>query len=604
MKIENKGLKRLFCDSQLAFDTLVANGLVDPNIQVLTRSFVLSNNQKVNTDYLDGRLSVAKRLSLKSKIKCLQDELNRELQRADFQGAHRLIFLQFWNSFQNDILDAILLCNDYDFGGTTIISVPRTGRPEIDQVLKPAWIDWFATCETSALVDVSVPYHNERAPRGEVVTSLRDRLMMVGFSGILWKIAKLGLLPDLFFRADKIGVIGQTELLRDAVIECLFDGCKPNFIEKPLLSNADIEPDIILARNMFDECEQLIQQGLALISNKFLRARASQIFIERLALDLGKYRFLLNEWQFKLSAYPDLRCILTGFGKGPEALSLATACRARGIRIAAFQHGITREILSNVEERSVFFETSFCDVFFTMNPTAAAVTKYYSIKQPVSVVAKNWPSPFKRLTEKPKKSSKPILFVSTNLYSGHRPNGLPPMSDGDLCNLEMGLVERVFGCLDLKIDYKPYPAIRQLDPDPVLSAVKRQRNMSVVGSHRDLRYLLSWYGMFITTKATSTVSWIVATGKPLLFIDHYCHARLSNDARDAFSKSFFLVDQRDVDFESRLKTFLERPFDEILEEWDSKSLQRLQTIEKFFGGKRKSQRNQIFDDIKHYCLNI
>ena len=104
MKIENKGLKRLFCDSQLAFDTLVANGLVDPNIQVLTRSFVLSNNQKVNTDYLDGRLSVAKRLSLKSKIKCLQDELNRELQRADFQGAHRLIFLQFWNSFQNDIL--------------------------------------------------------------------------------------------------------------------------------------------------------------------------------------------------------------------------------------------------------------------------------------------------------------------------------------------------------------------------------------------------------------------------------------------------------------------------------------------------------------------
>ena len=59
--------------------------------------------------------------------------------------------------------------------------------------------------------------------------------------------------------------------------------------------------------------------------------------------------------------------------------------------------------------------------------------------------------------------------------------------------------------------------------------------MSVVGTHQELRYLLGQYRMFITTKATSTVSWIVATGKPLLFIDHYCHARLSEDARDAFS---------------------------------------------------------------------
>ena len=197
-----------------------------------------------------------------------------------------------------------------------------------------------------------------------------------------------------------------------------------------------------------------------------------------------------------------------------------------------------------------------------------------------------------------------MLFVSTNLYSGHKPNGVPPMNDSELCDLEMGLVTRVFGQLDVDIDYKPYPAIRYLDRDPVLKAVDEQKNMSVVGTHQELRYLLGQYRLFITTKATSTVSWVVATGKPLLFIDHYCHARLSEDARDAFLQSFFLFDQRDVDFESRLKTFLERPFDEILEEWDSKSLQRLQTIEKFFGGQRKSRGNQIFDDIKHYCLNF
>ena len=157
---------------------------------------------------------------------------------------------------------------------------------------------------------------------------------------------------------------------------------------------------------------------------------------------------------------------------------------------------------------------------------------------------------------------------------------------------------------NLEIDYKPYPAIRHLDPDPVLRAVRQQKNMSIVGTHQELRYLLGKYRLFITTKATSTVSWIVATGKPLLFIDHYCHARLSEDAKDAFSESFFLFDQRDVDFELRLKKFLKRPFDEILEEWDNKLSQRLKTIEQFFGGEQQSSRNQIFDDIKHHCLKI
>jgi hypothetical protein len=127
--------------------------------------------------------------------------------------------------------------------------------------------------------------------------------------------------------------------------------------------------------------------------------------------------------------------------------------------------------------------------------------------------------------------------------------------------------------------------------------------MSVVGSHQELRYLLSQYKMFITTKATSTVSWIVATGKPLVFIDHYCHARLSEPARDVFANGFFLFDQSDADFELRLRKFLQRSFDDILEEWNSKSAQRLKTIEQFFGGVQKSRRNQIFDEIKFHCLD-
>jgi len=596
--------KILFCDALTVYEKLLHDDLIAPDILVATRSFVMAQNMKKHCVYIDGQVSVDERKRFKFGIPDVEQRLIKQFDVFGISEPAKNIFLQFFNGFQNDILDAILLETVLEPDPQIIVAIPKTNRAHIDEVLRPCWIDWLDGIDRFELIKVDVSYHNERSPRGNVETGIFERLKLGSFEAIFWKIAQQKWLPETFFKANKIGVVGQTELAREGVVNCFAHGYKPVFLQKPKSVCAQIELDIELANTVIGACHSVIKERLSLISDGFLRRRAEQILTERLAIEFGKYKFFLTAWRQKLSAYPNLNCILSGYGKGPVTMALAEVCRERGIKIAAFQHGITREILENVEERRVFFETSFCDVFFTMNPVAAKVTKCFSVKQPVTIVAKHWPSPFDRVAIKPTKATKPVLYVSTNLYSGHKPNGVPPMNDYDLCDLEMGLVDRVFGGLDLEIDYKPYPAIRQLDPDPVLRAVNEKKNMSVVGAHQELRYLLGQYRLFITTKATSTVSWIVATGKPLLFIDHYCHARLSEDARDAFSQSFFLFDQRDVDFESRLKAFLKRPFDEILEEWDSKSLQRLQTIKQFFGGERKSHRNQIFDDIKHHCLNI
>jgi hypothetical protein len=596
--------KILFCDALPVYEKLHQQGLSLRHASVVTRSFAMAQHIKKNCIYIDANLSTDQRQLFKLGIPDIERRLIEQLNCSEVQPSVKNIFLQLSNSFQSDILDALLLQTVFDPDCEMTLAVPKTDQANIDEVLRPSWIDWLTGWDGLEIINVHVPYHNERAPRGDVETSLIDRLTLNGYQAVFWKIAQQKWLPKLFFKPEKIGVVGQTELARDGVIDCFVHGYKPVFLQKPKSVSAQIEPDIKLARAVIGACHSVIEERLSLISNGFLRRRAEQILTDRLATEFGKYKFFLTAWRQKLAAYPDLNCILSGYGKGPDTMALASVCKERGIKIAAFQHGITREILSNAEERRVFFETSFCDVFFAMNPVAAEVTEGHSLQQPVTVIAKSWPSPFNRVATKPAKATKPVLFVSTNLYSGHKPNGVPPMNDGDLFDLEMGLVNRVLGGLDLEIDYKPYPAIRQLDPDPVLRAVNEQKNMSVVGTHQELRYLLRQYRLFITTKATSTVSWIVATGKPLLFIDHYCHARLSESARDAFSHSFFLFDQRDVDFESRLKTFLKRPFDEILEEWDSKSLQRFQTIEQFFGGEQKSHRNQIFNDIKNHCLNI
>ena len=94
------------------------------------------------------------------------------------------------------------------------------------------------------------------------------------------------------------------------------------------------------------------------------------------------------------------------------------------------------------------------------------------------------------------------------------------------------------------------------------------------------------------------------TGKPLVFIDHICDARLSDEARQAFGAAFFLFDQAAKNFENSLKDFLQQSMADIHQQWQAKSVQRSVIIAQFFSGAQTICRWTIFDDIKEKCMNI
>ena len=215
-------------------------------------------------------------------------------------------------------------------------------------------------------------------------------------------------------------------------------------------------------------CGSIVENQFNSISSPHLREKMKSLFFEKLALEMGQYNIFLQQWIELLSAMPELSCLLSGYAKGPFAQALADACRLQQIKVVAFQHGISREILSNVEERSIFFETTFCDLFFAMSPMSKEVTTKYRVSGRSEVKTSCWPKPYRKISSKAVKSANSILYVSTNLYAGHRPNGIPAASDRMLCELESCLVEKVFGHVEKSIDYKPYPAVRYLDADPVL----------------------------------------------------------------------------------------------------------------------------------------
>ena len=71
--------KRLFCDSELVFNSLVEKGVITPDLPVFTRSFVLANNAAINNVYLDDRLSIRERQNFKAAISVTEKTLTNTI---------------------------------------------------------------------------------------------------------------------------------------------------------------------------------------------------------------------------------------------------------------------------------------------------------------------------------------------------------------------------------------------------------------------------------------------------------------------------------------------------------------------------------------------
>ena len=573
---------RLFCDSEIVFQNLVENGKVSSDVEVYTRSFVIENNPHINSIYMDEKVTDRFRSEFKSSIFSSEREAGENLENSMVSFSHKLIFQQVYNRFQSDLLDGVLLDGVKEYSGKTFIAFPLTGHSDLDDVTRPNWIDWLSEDVNTYVLKIKIPFHNERAARGNVKTSLVDRLRLGGVEALIWKLFKLNAIPSLFFKTNDIAILGQTEIMKDYVASCISRGLLPRNLMAPLIDSAAMEPDFDAADYLLDICKTPLNFRLLCLKSVKLKELATRILRTRLATALSTYQVYFRAWDDVLCAQPKLKYVMSGYQKGPRGRALADACSKHNLKIIACQHGITRELLENVKERSIFFESSFCDAFVAANRTSSKITKNLN-RQTKRLEALTCLPPRELIRAKAVKQPKfDVLFISTTLYSGHKPNGVPPTTDRNLSEKDQALVENILSKTNKTVHYKPYPSIRQIDHDPVLASVRPKSNMKVVGAHEELRYMMSNYRMLITTRATSTVSWAVASGRPLIFIDHFCHARLSKAARKAFKDAFFYFDQQDPEFGAKVRTFIMQPFSNIEEQWAEKVALREKTIQTFF----------------------
>ena len=107
--------------------------------------------------------------------------------------------------------------------------------------------------------------------------------------------------------------------------------------------------------------------------------------------------------------------------------------------------------------------------------------------------------------------------------------------------------------------------------------------MSLVGTHLDFRYIVSNYGLLITSGATSTLGWCVHSEIPMIFINRQGSLVLKKRVINDFKKAFFVFDDTNKNWQENLKLFLEKNYIDIIALWKAKYNNRLKVVKKYFG---------------------
>ena len=114
-----------------------------------------------------------------------------------------------------------------------------------------------------------------------------------------------------------------------------------------------------------------------------------------------------------------------------------------------------------------------------------------------------------------------------------------------------------------------------------MQSIDTQENLDLFDRKIDMRYLLNRHRVLVTSVATSTLSWLIMSGKPVVFINKRHNGPLTENAHRVFSKGLFLFDDTEG-FHERLRHFLSLPIDEIEELWKQKKNARKEMVNQFF----------------------
>lgn len=297
------------------------------------------------------------------------------------------------------------------------------------------------------------------------------------------------------------------------------------------------------------------------------------------------------------------RCILTNAVGAPEAAALHAAGRATNVPLVMFQHGVTAEICDPMSRSWPSLEASASDLVCCFNRSLADLANQSRFSQGRSV-AVGMPQELRRSVAKGKAADgPPIWYVSTGLYRGR--NALLHLAEPDhqIAAFESRLIDQVLSRLPHGVVYKPYPSQRYADGDPVIAHARQRPQITVHEDRGDFRFIAARSRVIVTARATSTMSWCLMAGRPVVFIDIPTQSPLLPEARRMAESALFLFDAGSLDFEHALRSFLAKPIDEIDHLWQQREPARREFIDRFLDTDRGPAGSLAADAVEALVKN-
>ena len=480
---------------------------------------------------------------------------------------------------QNEIFVAALL-REEDFSAETIAVTARHEAADMRRRFYFGAARMLAEAGQALIIEVpadKLPVIDEPAPPKP---PLWARLSHLGMDTAIYRLG-IVLYRYVPFAAPRGGVfiLRENELVKETAARLLKRGYGLYALAPIGGKEADVGP---LAQVVDDAIETAIGKNFRDLLAPTALGLVARHVAQAAVVNLGRYRSSLPRWRSIMEQRRGLRpsAVLTNMLLTPETLGLSRVLRERGVPFIVFQHGVTAEINSDIEHRSFSFDNVGFDLAITFNEEMVRLCADSSFGG-APAVAVGLPKDYQRVARRRGRTDT-VWYVSTSLYQSNMGRLHRGLADADIYTQECALIDEVLARLPHNVVFKPYPAHRYLDSDPLLEHAARQANIFVHEDRLDLRYLAREARILLTCGASSTVSRCLMSGRPTVFINSPDNNPLRDAVREEFAAGIFVFDGGAPAFHDTLRAFLSQPFEAIERAWEARAEARQRLITNYF----------------------
>ena len=579
-----KNYNNVFCDSKEALEWLYDNGLPKNALIRTSSPSLLLDKNNYNIEHVENRWSVKELKHYQTSINKFVKSIYQAVRNVDGINHERSLAVSLAVlNFHKKIYKAACL-TEFDLTcPRLIVQINKGGMHHINS----PWDKLLSINKNIKIIEYS-PKNNALGKSKIHKLPWLDRYRLAGIETIVFRVAEILFrkIPN-FIKKKEIIIPSENELVIEIMASLIAKGVAPTSID---YSFHDKDPDeSIVAESVWSKIQPIVNKRLKKWVVSGLVERCEVLLFNNILETLNNVEY----WKFKLDPYFKSKkknknkkiAVLSNTLVKNKGFAIVECCRKYNIPVISVQHGVTYEICATHDEMNSVHEVNLSDKLIVYNDEAKIYAENTGFSHgdvyTAGISSRHMRT---RLNNTLTDYALPIVFISSNLYKGNFGLFSTWETDFDRAKKEFALIKFVFSKLPYSVRYKAYPEEnkRYIDNDPLLEIVESYDNIELYDEKVDMRYLIKQHRIFVTTKATSTLSWLIMSGKPVVFINSVNNMPLTSNAHMYFSNGLFLFDDNSENFYKDIRKFLSQPICDIEKQWKGKKDARKLMIKYFF----------------------